>query len=163
MSPRDSLSTQHTTGGQSSPKCGLVWTWLQTVISDFNQPTKKNSNMIINWHWIGQTYPILMMTCPLITNTVCILRLFFHRFACFSLLRLVSSLQDLICRTDECLEASGAIISQMNMSVDPCVNFYEYACGGFVEREFMRPAQSHTNQFSLMQTSNSEVLYQVRV
>lgn len=34
-----------------------------------------------------------------------------------------------ICLSEECVRTASSLISSMNPSVDPCVNFFEYACG----------------------------------
>ncbi|KAM4795356.1 phosphate-regulating neutral endopeptidase PHEX [Rhinophrynus dorsalis] len=37
------------------------------------------------------------------------------------------------CLTPECIEAAALVRNRMNMSVDPCDNFFQYACGGWIE------------------------------
>ncbi|KAJ8413157.1 hypothetical protein AAFF_G00091530 [Aldrovandia affinis] len=36
------------------------------------------------------------------------------------------------CITQECIEAAGSILSKMDRSVEPCEDFYHYACGGWL-------------------------------
>ncbi|KAI1891261.1 hypothetical protein AGOR_G00141950 [Albula goreensis] len=36
------------------------------------------------------------------------------------------------CLTEECIEAAGSILSKMDRSIDPCEDFYHYACGGWL-------------------------------
>uniref|UniRef100_G1NP86 Peptidase M13 N-terminal domain-containing protein n=1 Tax=Meleagris gallopavo TaxID=9103 RepID=G1NP86_MELGA len=36
------------------------------------------------------------------------------------------------CLTAECIEAAAAVLSKINQSVDPCDNFYRFACDGWI-------------------------------
>ena len=38
----------------------------------------------------------------------------------------------------------------LNMSVDPCEDFYAFACGGWVQRHPVPPTESHRNQFDVV-------------
>lgn len=40
-----------------------------------------------------------------------------------------------VCMSKECILASASLFNNMNLNVKPCDNFYEFACGGFVENE----------------------------
>ena len=39
-----------------------------------------------------------------------------------------------ICNTPECVSAAHSLIQNMDTTADPCEDFYQYACGNFVER-----------------------------
>ncbi|KAK3601796.1 hypothetical protein CHS0354_041710 [Potamilus streckersoni] len=38
------------------------------------------------------------------------------------------------CSSEECIQMSAEVLIRMNTSADPCQDFYEFACGGFVSR-----------------------------
>ena len=53
------------------------------------------------------------------------------------------------CSSVECIEAAGAVIGAMDLSVDPCEDFYEYACGGFELRQSIPAGQNKLTQFAV--------------
>ncbi|GFG28564.1 hypothetical protein Cfor_10702 [Coptotermes formosanus] len=55
-----------------------------------------------------------------------------------------------VCETEECKAAATQLLQSLNMSVDPCEDFYEFACGGWVERHPVLPTESHRNQFDIV-------------
>ena len=40
-----------------------------------------------------------------------------------------------LCMTKECILASARLFNNMNTAVDPCQDFYEFTCGGFIENQ----------------------------
>ncbi|XP_060090055.1 phosphate-regulating neutral endopeptidase PHEX [Heteronotia binoei] len=38
-----------------------------------------------------------------------------------------------VCLTSECIEAAAAIMNKLNTSVDPCDNFFRFACEGWIQ------------------------------
>ncbi|OUM66904.1 hypothetical protein PIROE2DRAFT_5763 [Piromyces sp. E2] len=43
-------------------------------------------------------------------------------------------LDDDVCMTTECIESSKRILSNMDTTANPCEDFYQYACGGWMEQ-----------------------------
>ena len=38
-----------------------------------------------------------------------------------------------VCKKEECKDVARRILKNMNTTVDPCENFYQYACGGWIK------------------------------
>ena len=54
------------------------------------------------------------------------------------------------------------ILNKLNQSVDPCEDFYEYSCGGFLEKTHLKDDQpqlgSFTVAFDAIQKALKEIL-----
>lgn len=56
-----------------------------------------------------------------------------------------------ICHSDSCAKASKKMLSYMDESVNPCDDFYEFACGGYLRRTVIPDDKSSLTSFSLIQ------------
>ncbi|XP_022336609.2 membrane metallo-endopeptidase-like 1 [Crassostrea virginica] len=55
-----------------------------------------------------------------------------------------------VCDTLECVQAAARIADGIDFSVDPCENFYEYACGGWMKSHVIPSDRSHLASFSIL-------------
>lgn len=51
-----------------------------------------------------------------------------------------------ICDTKECLRSASTIRNNLDLTADPCQNFYQYACGNWAE-EHPRPETANMNDW----------------
>uniref|UniRef100_A0A8D9DX90 Neprilysin-11 n=1 Tax=Cacopsylla melanoneura TaxID=428564 RepID=A0A8D9DX90_9HEMI len=58
--------------------------------------------------------------------------------------------QDNVCRTKECYEAGLLVQSNLNESVNPCDDFYEFSCGGWIAKHQIPNTSSQFSQFDLV-------------
>ncbi|XP_045470626.1 neprilysin-2-like [Harmonia axyridis] len=85
---------------------------------------------------------ILMVLLTLITLGFIILIIFTSR-------KLSSSSKDSnICQTEGCILAASKIIQSMNPKVDPCEDFFEFACGRYTENNYIPEDEVSINSFS---------------
>lgn len=59
-----------------------------------------------------------------------------------------SNIQSTVCGTPECHEAAANVIDFLDESVDPCDNFYEFACGKFLQKTQIPPEKTEVDTFS---------------
>ncbi|GAB1862340.1 Endothelin-converting enzyme 1 [Camponotus japonicus] len=62
---------------------------------------------------------------------------------------------DGVCSTDACVEASKRILASMKRGVDPCKDFYKFACGSFRDRRPYQPSAS----FNMLQAQTDEHIH----
>lgn len=55
-----------------------------------------------------------------------------------------------LCVTHGCIKAAGAVLDSIDESVDPCDNFYEFACGTYLKNTFIPDEKVTIDLFSVV-------------
>ncbi|KAK4879933.1 hypothetical protein RN001_008079 [Aquatica leii] len=61
-----------------------------------------------------------------------------------------------ICYTPGCIKSAAKIIKNINSKIDPCTDFYEFACGGFVRDTIIADDEMEVSSF----TEAGDILHQ---
>ncbi|KAK5647011.1 hypothetical protein RI129_005475 [Pyrocoelia pectoralis] len=56
-----------------------------------------------------------------------------------------------VCLTPACIHSASNIMNNMNETVDPCEDFYNFACGGFVSRTTIPEDSASVSSFTITQ------------
>uniref|UniRef100_A0AAY4CMK3 Neprilysin n=1 Tax=Denticeps clupeoides TaxID=299321 RepID=A0AAY4CMK3_9TELE len=57
---------------------------------------------------------------------------------------------DGICTTADCTQSAARLLENMDSKVDPCNNFYEYACGGWLKKNIIPETSSRYSTFDIL-------------
>lgn len=52
------------------------------------------------------------------------------------------------------------ILQQLNQSVDPCEDFYQFACGGWIQKNALKKGETVKNSMTVIQEKNNKILRQ---
>merc|ERR1712123_213855 len=66
-----------------------------------------------------------------------------------------------MCLTPGCVTASAELIKQMDQTADPCSDFYQFACGGFVAETVIPDHQTSKGSFSIVSDKLNERLRKI--
>lgn len=59
--------------------------------------------------------------------------------------------EDNSCKTKNCVETSAKILSKMDLTIDPCENFYEFACGNFLRETVIPDDKASITPFNIVE------------
>ncbi|XP_060073168.1 endothelin-converting enzyme homolog [Ylistrum balloti] len=63
-----------------------------------------------------------------------------------------------VCLEPSCVQVSSALLTAMDRSVDPCEDFYQYACGGWIKSHPIPSGHSRFNMFSVLWQANQVIM-----
>ena len=55
-----------------------------------------------------------------------------------------------VCLTDSCIETAARLLRQMDRTADPCQDFYQFACGGFLENTVLPDHKTRLGSYDLL-------------
>jgi predicted metalloendopeptidase len=63
-----------------------------------------------------------------------------------------------MCTTKTCVTVASSILNAMDDTVDPCEDFYQFACGGWIKAHPIPPGESRWDAFGVLRKENQVVL-----
>ncbi|KAI9282835.1 hypothetical protein BC943DRAFT_362365 [Umbelopsis sp. AD052] len=66
-----------------------------------------------------------------------------------------------VCQSQTCLLTSASILHDLDKKVDPCTDFYQYSCGGWIEAHKIRDDQAQTGSFDNVSEDIQNILKQI--
>ncbi|XP_072887825.1 endothelin-converting enzyme 1-like isoform X3 [Hemitrygon akajei] len=63
-----------------------------------------------------------------------------------------------VCLTESCIKVASSILQAIDHSVDPCHNFYNYACGGWIKANPLIDGKARIETFSTIWTQNQIIM-----
>lgn len=74
---------------------------------------------------------------------------------------LYATYDDGVCKTSDCIKSAARIIENMDTTAEPCNDFYQYACGGWLKRNVIPETSSRYSNFDILRDELEVVLKDV--
>ncbi|XP_025952660.2 neprilysin isoform X2 [Dromaius novaehollandiae] len=115
----------------------------QMDITEMNTPKPKKK---LRWSAleIGLAVVVILLTIVAITMIV-----------------LYATYDDGICKTSDCIKSAARIMENMDLTVEPCKDFYQYACGGWLKRNVIPETSSRYSNFDILRDELEVILKDV--
>lgn len=55
-----------------------------------------------------------------------------------------------VCLTEECVRTASSLLAAMDTSADPCINFFQYACGTWNKKHVIPEDRSSISTFEVL-------------
>ncbi|XP_072428191.1 neprilysin-like [Chiloscyllium punctatum] len=78
-----------------------------------------------------------------------------------ALIALYATRKDKTCTTPSCVSAAARIVANMDQTADPCKNFYQYACGGWLKKHVIPETSSRYSTFDILRDELEVILKDV--
>ncbi|NWZ54575.1 NEP protein, partial [Haliaeetus albicilla] len=74
---------------------------------------------------------------------------------------LYATYDDGVCKTSDCIKSAAHILENMDTTAEPCNDFYQYACGGWLKRNVIPETSSRYSNFDILRDELEVVLKDV--
>lgn len=114
----------------------------QMDITDMSPPKPRNQR----WTPLEISLTVLVLLLSIIAITM---------------IALYATYDDGICKSSDCIKSAARLIQNMDTAAEPCTNFYQFACGGWMKRNVIPETSSRYSSFDILRDELEVVLKDV--
>ncbi|KAM9378482.1 neprilysin isoform 1-T1 [Phaethornis superciliosus] len=115
----------------------------QMDITEMNTPKPKKK---LRWSGLEIGLAVVVVLLAIVAITMIIL---------------YATYDDGVCKTSDCIKSAARILENMDRSAEPCSDFYQYACGGWLKKNVIPETSSRYSNFDILRDELEVVLKDV--